>query len=116
MARSTCFSSYQVSAHVCGSFILFTGPLSLVLTFYIQIYDKSLKRKDFSGIIDKEKAQDAKDAKDAKRDAKEKKKEKAKAESKDDPKAGANIGKIVQLFSSDAVCGFSPDGTPLLYH
>lgn len=55
------------------------------------IYDKSLKRKDFSGIVDK--------------DAGEKKATKisVKPDSKaDDPKAGADIGKIVNLMAGDA--------------
>ncbi|KAL1948407.1 hypothetical protein VTO73DRAFT_12482 [Trametes versicolor] len=55
------------------------------------IYDKSLKRKDFSGIVDK--------------DAGEKKATKisVKPDNKaDDPKAGADIGKIVNLMAGDA--------------
>ncbi|KAI0332194.1 multidrug resistance-associated ABC transporter [Cubamyces sp. BRFM 1775] len=56
------------------------------------IYDKALKRKDFSGIVNKD--ADKKDAKGA-----EKKKDRAKA---DDPKAGADIGKIVNLMASDS--------------
>lgn len=50
------------------------------------IYDKALKRKDFSGLVDK----DPKTAD-------------VKASSKgDDPKAGADIGKIVNLMAGDA--------------
>ena len=55
------------------------------------IYDKALKRKDFSGIVDKDAG--AKNAKPpgAKEDPKA-----------DDPKAGADIGKIVNLMAGDA--------------
>lgn len=54
------------------------------------IYDKALKRKDFSGVVDKDAADD-----------------KAKASGKEDPKgdepkAGADIGKIVNLMAGDA--------------
>ena len=56
------------------------------------IYDKALKRKDFSGIVNKDAAH--KDAKGT-----DKKKDAAKA---DEPKAGADIGKIVNLMASDA--------------
>ncbi|KAF8996876.1 hypothetical protein BDQ17DRAFT_1391964 [Cyathus striatus] len=49
------------------------------------IYDKALKRRDYSGIVDKEEAK-AKKGED-----------KAKA---DDPKAGADIGKIVNLMAA----------------
>lgn len=76
------------------------------------IYDKSLKRKDFSGIVDKDKVAEAKERKDAKEDAakgvdakkdkKKDKKDKKKEDTKDDPKAGADIGKIVNLMSGDA--------------
>ncbi|KAI0672246.1 multidrug resistance-associated ABC transporter [Trametes maxima] len=55
------------------------------------IYDKALKRKDFSGIVNKEET--AKGPKGAE------KKPDAKA---DDPKAGADIGKIVNLMAGDA--------------
>ena len=55
------------------------------------IYDKALKRKDFSGIVNKDAVN--KDAKGAS------KKDAAKA---DEPKAGADIGKIVNLMASDA--------------
>ncbi|KZT05166.1 multidrug resistance-associated ABC transporter [Laetiporus sulphureus 93-53] len=60
------------------------------------IYDKALKRKDFSGIVDKDaskaaKAPDAAGKSSAKADAKA-----------DDPKAGADIGKIVNLMAGDA--------------
>lgn len=50
------------------------------------IYDKALKRKDFSGVIDK-------DSK-AKMDVNNSK--------ADDPKAGADVGKIVNLMAGDA--------------
>ncbi|KAF8890917.1 multidrug resistance-associated ABC transporter [Infundibulicybe gibba] len=73
------------------------------------IYDKALKRKDYSGIIDKDKQQEAADKKAAdSSDAPAKtKKEKAKAEKDkaakaDDPKAGADVGKIVNLMAGDA--------------
>ncbi|KAI0339052.1 multidrug resistance-associated ABC transporter [Trametopsis cervina] len=53
------------------------------------IYDKALKRKDFSGIVDKDaaKSKSAEDKKDPKAD---------------DPKAGADVGKIVNLMAGDA--------------
>ena len=63
------------------------------------IYDKALKRRDFSGIVNKDKDKD-KDAEKGK--TKDKKAEKAKAEKADDPKAGADIGKIVNLMAGDA--------------
>ena len=89
------------------------------------IYDKSLKRKDFSGIItDSAKADNAaaasgdaakKDSKDGKdstakkngKNGKGKDKEAAAKEKKekataDDPKAGADVGKIVNLMAGDA--------------
>ncbi|TFK50633.1 P-loop containing nucleoside triphosphate hydrolase protein, partial [Heliocybe sulcata] len=67
------------------------------------IYAKALKRKDFSGIIDSDKAKEAKDAKDAK-DGKEKSKEDKKKDKakEDDPKAGADTGKIVNLMAGDS--------------
>ncbi len=53
------------------------------------IYDKALKRKDYSGIVDKDNKQDPKAS--------------AEAEAKaDDPKAGADVGKIVNLMAGDA--------------
>lgn len=70
-----------------------------------QIYDKSLKRKDFSGVIDKDKGHSETKTSDAK--ATPKKSKDANVKDNDDPKAGADIGKIVQLFSSDAVCSFT---------
>ncbi|KAI0827335.1 multidrug resistance-associated ABC transporter [Trametes gibbosa] len=57
------------------------------------IYDKALKRKDFSGIVDKDAAEKAADAKDPT------KKPDPKA---DEPKAGADVGKIVNLMAGDA--------------
>ncbi|KAJ6590007.1 hypothetical protein DFH09DRAFT_1359037 [Mycena vulgaris] len=78
------------------------------------IYDKALKRKDFSGVIDKEKAKDAADKKAAAAAgpqptlSKAEKKAKTKADKKiaekaDDPKAGAaDTGKIVNLMAGDA--------------
>ncbi|KAH9922425.1 multidrug resistance-associated ABC transporter [Fomitopsis serialis] len=54
------------------------------------IYDKALKRKDFSGLVDKDAGKSAKGPE-------------VKASSKgDDPKAGADIGKIVNLMAGDA--------------
>lgn len=84
------------------------------------IYDKALKRKDFSGLVDgdkKEEAKDAKDAKDAKKNgvtaegsgsetaadkAKAKEVKDAKEAKANEPKAGADTGKIVNLMSVDA--------------
>jgi hypothetical protein len=59
------------------------------------IYDKALKRKDFSGIVNKEKDS----ASDGEKDPKASAEAKAKA---DDPKAGADVGKIVNLMAGDA--------------
>ncbi|KAI0048024.1 multidrug resistance-associated ABC transporter [Auriscalpium vulgare] len=55
------------------------------------IYDKALKRKDFSGIVDKDKDKGNGKTADGK-----------KANKDDNPKAGAGAGKIVNLMSSDA--------------
>jgi hypothetical protein len=61
------------------------------------IYDKALKRKDFSGIVNKDDAKEASRS-DGKNDGKAKNsKEKA-----DDPRAGADVGKIVNLIAGDA--------------
>ncbi|KAI0782312.1 multidrug resistance-associated ABC transporter [Abortiporus biennis] len=54
------------------------------------IYDKALKRKDFSGIVDKDAAKNAKEA------------VKPDMSKGDDPKAGADVGKIVNLMAGDA--------------
>lgn len=64
------------------------------------IYDKALKRKDFSGVVNK----DNKDSKGKDGDTKKKetKAEKKAKETADDPKAGADIGKIVNLMAGDA--------------
>ena len=59
------------------------------------IYDKALKRKDFSGIVNKDAAAEKAGA----GKAGGKGKEDAKG---DDPKAGADIGKIVNLMAGDA--------------
>ncbi|KAF8153792.1 multidrug resistance-associated ABC transporter [Crassisporium funariophilum] len=74
------------------------------------IYDKALKRKDFSGITNKDKKEEIKvpdtkvdDTKESKRRSKARKKEeKEKAAKADDPKAGADVGKIVNLMAGDA--------------
>ncbi|KAF8439690.1 multidrug resistance-associated ABC transporter [Boletus edulis BED1] len=58
------------------------------------IYDKALKRKDYSGIIDKDKLKD-----DANRKAGISTSEDP---SGDEPKAGADVGKIVNLMAVDA--------------
>lgn len=63
------------------------------------IYDKALKRKDFSGIVDKGTGEKKDDAPaNGKKTAEDKKKE----EKADDPKAGADVGKIVNLMAGDA--------------
>ncbi|TFK37295.1 multidrug resistance-associated ABC transporter [Crucibulum laeve] len=76
------------------------------------IYDKALKRKDYSGIINKDKQNEAAEKKAADADAAAestnekskaaKKEEKDKAAKADDPKAGADVGKIVNLMAGDA--------------
>jgi hypothetical protein len=62
------------------------------------IYDKALKRKDYSGIVDKEKTKEVSGS-DKKRDPKASAEAEAKA---NDPKAGADVGKIVNLMAGDA--------------
>ncbi|KAJ7655558.1 hypothetical protein DFH06DRAFT_1200413 [Mycena polygramma] len=78
------------------------------------IYDKALKRRDFSGVVDQEKAKEAADKKAASAAGtppvltKAERKAKAKADKElaakaDDPKAGAaDTGKIVNLMAGDA--------------
>ncbi|KAJ7662919.1 multidrug resistance-associated ABC transporter [Mycena rosella] len=68
------------------------------------IYDKALKRKDFSGIVKAEEAKSPTDATTPPKAATKEDKAKAKADEQkaDDPKAGADIGKIVNLMSGDA--------------
>ncbi|EEB90419.1 hypothetical protein MPER_11378 [Moniliophthora perniciosa FA553] len=72
------------------------------------IYDKALKRKDYSGIVDKDKQTEKKDDTTSSPNGsadKSKKKGKGKdkdAEKTDDPKAGADVGKIVNLMAGDA--------------
>ena len=62
------------------------------------IYDKALKRRDYSGIIKKDEEKGKENAKEG-----EKKKDGKKKDSgKDDPKAGADIGKIVNLMAADS--------------
>lgn len=69
------------------------------------IYDKALKRKDFSGVVDKQ-GQAEKQGADAAvspgKDKKGKKHEKKKEEQTDELKAGADVGKIVNLMAVDA--------------
>ncbi len=62
------------------------------------IYDKALKRKDFSGIVNKDNSKEDSTS-DGKKGSKASNEAKAKA---DDPKAGADIGKIVNLMAGDA--------------
>jgi hypothetical protein len=56
------------------------------------IYDKALKRKDFSGVVNKDSSKETSNA-DRKKGSKAK---------EDDPKPGADIGKIVNLMAGDA--------------
>ncbi|KAF8626899.1 hypothetical protein AX15_004637 [Amanita polypyramis BW_CC] len=72
------------------------------------IYDKALKRKDFSGVVDKQKQDEKQEAdivhspgKKGKK-AKEAEDKKKAAEKADDAKAGADVGKIVNLMAGDA--------------
>ena len=62
------------------------------------IYDKALKRKDFSGIVNKDNSKEALDS-----DGKKYPNANAGAkEREDDPKPGADVGKIVNLMAGDA--------------
>lgn len=61
------------------------------------IYEKALKRKDFSGIVNKDNLKES--TLDGKKDPKASAEAQAKA---DDPKAGADVGKIVNLMAGDA--------------
>ncbi|KAJ7579704.1 hypothetical protein C8J56DRAFT_281572 [Mycena floridula] len=77
------------------------------------IYDKALKRRDYSGIIDKAKLEEAADKKaeankpkgiETAADKKQKKKEKKEKDAKaDEARAGADTGKIVNLMAGDAL-------------
>jgi hypothetical protein len=58
------------------------------------IYEKALKRKDLSGTVDKEKRKN--DQNDSARNGVRS------SENVDDPKAGADVGKIVNLMANDA--------------
>ncbi|KAG1773289.1 hypothetical protein EV702DRAFT_1131440 [Suillus placidus] len=58
------------------------------------IYDKALKRQDYSGIVDKDKAKEAADKKAGIKPVEN--------PTADDPKAGADVGKIVNLMAVDA--------------
>jgi hypothetical protein len=62
------------------------------------IYDKALKRKDYSGIVNKDNSKEASDGH-KQRDPKASAEAEAKA---NDPKAGADVGKIVNLMAGDA--------------
>ena len=87
------------------------------------IYDKALKRKDFSGVTNKNKEEVASESSESKflpesafflfsfffsihalvdKTKAQKKEEKDKAAKVDDPKAGADVGKIVNLIASDS--------------
>ncbi|KAJ7917702.1 hypothetical protein B0H13DRAFT_1994625 [Mycena leptocephala] len=69
------------------------------------VYDKALKRKDFSGLVDRDKVREAAERKvGGKPQPKTKAQKQAaaqRAEKADDPKAGADTGKIVNLMASD---------------
>lgn len=58
------------------------------------IYDKALKRKDYSGVVDKDKLKDDADKKAGIAPSE--------SSSGDEPKAGADVGKIVNLMAVDA--------------
>ncbi|KAJ7863242.1 hypothetical protein B0H13DRAFT_2237132 [Mycena leptocephala] len=68
------------------------------------VYYKALTRKDFSGIVDKDKAGEVKTKGEAPKSTTREAKAKAKAEEQkaNDPKAGADTGKIVNMMSNDA--------------
>ncbi|KAJ6507515.1 hypothetical protein DFH09DRAFT_1050573 [Mycena vulgaris] len=68
------------------------------------MYDKALKRKDFSGIVDETQAGATTDPTTPLKAATKEDKAKAKADEQKayDPKAGADTGKIVNLMASDA--------------
>lgn len=80
------------------------------------IYDKALKRRDYAGIVSASKAEEetakkqpseASSSKKMSRAERKKEKKaqqlkKEKAEANDEPKAGADVGKIVNLMAGDA--------------
>ncbi|KAF8812935.1 multidrug resistance-associated ABC transporter [Phlegmacium glaucopus] len=66
------------------------------------IYDKALKRKDFSGITNKDKQEETANNNSKPKNKAQEKEEKERAAKADDPKAGADVGKIVNLMAGDA--------------
>ncbi|KAF9442983.1 hypothetical protein P691DRAFT_713861, partial [Macrolepiota fuliginosa MF-IS2] len=76
------------------------------------IYEKALKRKDYSGVVNKDKDKGA----EGHAEKKSKSEKEAEKEKADDPKAGADVGKIVNLMSGDVdKIRFSVSGIYLLY-
>lgn len=61
------------------------------------IYDKALKRKDYSGIVDKNEEKTEAPTNGSAKTSTKKQDDKA-----DEPKAGADVGKIVNLMAGDA--------------
>ncbi|KAJ7069893.1 hypothetical protein C8F01DRAFT_1114453 [Mycena amicta] len=66
------------------------------------VYDKALRRKDYAGLIDKDKVRAAAEAKQpAAKSQKKTKAQKAADEKADDPKSGADTGKVMNLMAGD---------------
>lgn len=102
-ARAYLFAVLMFVAQICKSEVdiqkLWHGRRAEVRTrssLMSAIYEKALKRKDFSGIVNKEKPRTGEETK------KDKKERQEKMDKEDEPKSGADIGKIVNLMAGDS--------------
>ena len=95
------FASQVLKATVDGQHLYFGRRAATRVRSELMssIYEKALKRRDFSGVVDKDKNKKDKDL--GEKGKKGSKKGKGKGKDDEEFRPGADIGKIVSLMSSD---------------